>query len=167
MLIDEKEVREAQEEDDEEDEDDADNVDGREMSQMTFVQDDENEDLDTKAGNMKTKYSIEVLTPQDDDEHGNRTSDSERNQQQRRRQNSKEPSSTRRDSGLSRSSGESMRGHNTRKQDGGLFNDDSDHGGDHKNDGITGKDEAKGFGLTSSPHIMISSAVLEAPTIVT
>ncbi|KAG0282880.1 hypothetical protein BGZ96_012750 [Linnemannia gamsii] len=62
----EKEVREAQEEDDEEDEDDADNVDGREMSQMTFVQDDENEDLNTKAGSMNTKYSIEVLAPQDE-----------------------------------------------------------------------------------------------------
>ncbi|KAG0317655.1 hypothetical protein BGZ97_005078, partial [Linnemannia gamsii] len=161
----EKEVREAQEADDEEDEEDASNVDGREMSQMTFVQDDEDEEIDTKAGSMKIKYSIEVLAPQDDDEHGDRARDSKRNQQQRPRQKSKEPSSTRRDSGLSRSSGESMRVHSTRQQDDGLFYDDSDLDGDHENDGSTRRDDADGLGLTNSPHIMISSAVLDPPTI--
>lgn len=155
-LIDEKEVREAQEVA-EEDEDDADNVDGREMSQMTFVQDD-NDGIDIMDhGSMKAKYSIEVIAPQDDDEHSDRASDITNNQQQRRRQNPKE---TRRDSGLSRSSGESMRAQNKRQQGDGLFHDDSDDEGNHENDG-------SGLGLTSSPHIMISSAVLDTPTIVT
>lgn len=149
----EKEVREAQEVD-EEDEDDADNMDGREMSQMTFVQDDD-DGIDIKdQGNMKAKCSIEVLAPQEDDEHSDRASDITKNQQQRRRQNSKE---TRRDSGLSRSSGESMRAQNKRQQGEELFRDDE---GDHVNDG-------GGLGMTSSPHIMISSAVLDTPTIVT
>lgn len=153
ILIDEKEVREAQEVD-EEDEDDADNMDGREMSQMTFVQDDD-DGIDIKdQGNMKAKCSIEVLAPQEDDEHSDRASDITKNQQQRRRQNSKE---TRRDSGLSRSSGESMRAQNKRQQGEELFRDDE---GDHVNDG-------GGLGMTSSPHIMISSAVLDTPTIVT
>ncbi|OAQ35179.1 hypothetical protein K457DRAFT_151754 [Linnemannia elongata AG-77] len=149
----EKEVREAQEVD-EEDEDDADNMDGREMSQMTFVQDDD-DGIDIKdQGNMKAKCSIEVLAPQEDDEHSDRASDITKNQQQRRRQNSKE---TRRDSGLSRSSGESMRAQNKRQQGEELFRDDE---GDHVNDG-------GGLEMTSSPHIMISSAVLDTPTIVT
>ncbi|KAF9156566.1 hypothetical protein BG015_004183 [Linnemannia schmuckeri] len=163
----EKEVREAQEDDDEEYEDDVDNVVDQEMSQMTFVQDDDNDDIDTKDGNMKTKYSIEVLAPQDNDEHGVRASDS-KNQQQRQRQNSHEPSSTRRDSGLSRSSGESMRDQNKRQQGDGLFQDDSDDNGGCENDGSTRQgDGGGGLGLTSSPHVMISSAVLETPTIVT
>ncbi|KAF8941615.1 hypothetical protein BGZ47_007331 [Haplosporangium gracile] len=164
----EKEVREAQGDDDEEDEDDVDNVDDREMSQMTFVQDNDDDDIDTKDGSIKTKYSIEVLAPQDDDEHGDRASDSKKNQQQRRRQNSHEPSSTRRDSGLSRSSGESMRGQNKRQQGDKLFRDDSDDNGDCENDGSTRRgDGGGGLGLTGSPHIMLSSAVLDTPTIVT
>ncbi|KAF9146315.1 hypothetical protein BGX30_001966 [Mortierella sp. GBA39] len=150
----EKEVREAQVVD-EEDEDDADNVGGRGMSQMTFVQDDD--DIDIKDhSNMKVKYSIEVLAPQDDDKHSDTANDITKNQQ-RPRQNSKE---TRRDSGLSRSSDESMRAQNKRQQGDRLFRDDSDNEGDHENDG-------GGLGLTSSPHTMISSAVLDTPTIVT
>lgn len=156
MLIDEKEVREAQQVD-EEDEDDADNVNGREMSQMTFVQDDDDGIIIKDHVNVMAKYSIEVLAPQDDDEPSDRASDIAKNQHQRRRQSSKE---TRRDSGLSRSSGESMRAQNRRQQGDGLFRDDSDDEGDHEND-------SGGLGLTSSPHIMISSAVLETPTIVT
>ncbi|KAF9551819.1 hypothetical protein EC957_004142 [Mortierella hygrophila] len=151
----EKEVREARVVD-EEDEDDADNVGGREMSQMTFVQDD-GDDIDIKDhSNTKAKYSIEVLAPQDDDKHNDRASDITKSQQ-RQRQNSKE---TRRDSGLSRSSGESMRAQNKRQQGDGLFRGDSDIEGGQMNDG-------GGLGLTSSPHTMISSAVLDTPTIVT
>lgn len=152
----EKEVREAQEVD-EEDEDDADNVDGRNMSHMTFVQDDDDGINIKDHGNVHPKYSIEVIAPQDDDEQSDRASDITKNQQQRRRQNSKE---TRRDSGLSRSSGESMRAQRRQQQGDALLRDDSDDEGNHENDG-------SGLGLPSSPHIMISSAVLDSPTVVT
>ncbi|KAF9099960.1 hypothetical protein BGX23_008732 [Mortierella sp. AD031] len=147
----EKEVKEeAEEEDDEDedlDEDDANNVDNRKMSQRTFVKDDD--DDNARDSDMKTKYSIEILAPQDDDDEDN--SDRPSSKQNSHSQDAS-LTSNRRDSGLSSSSGRSGRGspRNTH-QNPSLFQET-------RQDGMVG--------LASSPHTMISSAVFEAPTIV-
>ncbi|KAF9909440.1 hypothetical protein EC991_008579 [Linnemannia zychae] len=163
----EKEVRKEEEEDDEEDEDYVDNEDGREMSQMTFVQDDDDDDdgsvdvgINTKQSSMKPKYSIEVIAPQenvDDDDKANLSKQQERRNrvkyQQQKQQRSRDSSSTRRDSGLSRSSGESLRSQKLHADYTNSSSDDIDGGGE--------------FRLSDSPHIMVSSAAaLDTPATV-
>ncbi|KAF9126002.1 hypothetical protein BGW39_006994 [Mortierella sp. 14UC] len=164
----EKEVRE-EEEDDEEDEDNADNEDGQEMSQMTFVQDDDDDNvdvgIDTKHSSMKAKYSIEVIAPQDGDNTNAslKKQQERRNRQKQQQQRSRDPSSTRRDSGLSRSSGESLRSHKLHADHANVSSDDVEVDDDHRGH----QEGGEGLRLTDSPHIMISSAaVLEAPMIV-
>ncbi|KAG0269895.1 hypothetical protein BGZ95_001870 [Linnemannia exigua] len=180
----EKEIQEEEEEgddDDEEDDENADNEYGREMSHMTFVQDgDEDEYADigigSKHSSMKTEYSIEVIAPQDDDpadrnvgkaNNGGQQQEREnrlKQQQHKQQQRSREPSSTRRDSGLSRSSGESLRSHKLQPD-----RDNSNGNGivDEVNLDGSDREDNSDTRFTNSPHIMISSAgVLEAPTIV-
>ncbi|KAF9927544.1 hypothetical protein FBU30_003090 [Linnemannia zychae] len=165
----EKEVQ-GEERDEDDYNDDMDNIDSREVSRMTFVQDDDNDDnVGIKDSYKKTKYLIEIRSPEDYDKDNNSTNkipDRAPRQLGQKQQRSRDPSSTRRDSGLSRSSGESPRVsmQQQHRDNIGLFNDYSD---DHLDDDSKNTKNGTELGPSNSPHIMISSAVLEAPTILT